>query len=237
MKKISEKTLFVLIPFVLILLISTSGEVILPVFENTVIENILYLCSIPNSIIFNLCVGYLSGLFIYYLTVYIPNKEREKQEIIITKRLLTQLNSRVQGLFKSIKNCSTVTDIDLKNASKEEFRLMCKACNFNSLSGVKQVINSNPPIIGDITIRDWIVSEWNRILEHLNEIDNAAIYIEPAIYNLCLQIRKCSLSNTIDLLSNVATRNTDFESWSSQFHDLYLLCKDLDYEIVRISKM
>jgi hypothetical protein len=234
MTKIAERLLFYISPIVLILLICSSGEKILIIFVNTPIEKILYSLSRPNSIIFNLSVGYLSGLFIYYLTGYIPNKTREKQQIIITTRLLSLLNSRINGLFSLILKCSTEKEPNMENVNSERFQLICKNCNINQPSGAKKVLSTNSFSLGDILVRENLLMDWEHIVNHLNEIDNAAIYIEPEIYDLCLKIRKCSLSYSISHLQITQMANTDLEAWSSQFFDLYQLKTELEKRIKKL---
>jgi hypothetical protein len=77
------------------------------------------------------------------------------------------------------------------------------------------------------------MNDWSFILSHLDEIDNASIYIEPEYYNVCLKIKKCSLSVSImDLGKHL--RNTNLEAWSSQFYDLYKITKEIDVIIKSI---
>lgn len=236
MTKLSEKLLFYLSPIVLILLICSSGERIMTIFVNTPIERSLYSLSIPNSIIFNLSIGYLSGLFIYFLTGYIPNKTREKQQTIITIRLLSLLNSRISGLFSLILKCSTEKEANMENVNSERFQQICKNCNINQPSGTKRIQSANPILLSDILVREKLQMDWEHVVNHLNEIDNAAIYISPEIYDLCLEVRKCSLSLTIGQLGISQMANTDLEAWSSQFFDLYKLKTKLDKEINKLQQ-
>jgi hypothetical protein len=107
MRKNTKKILFYLVPVFCIILFVSSRESIIPYLELTYMAEHLYSHSYPNSIAFNLSIGYLSGIFIYYLTGYITGKKRERDQDIITTKLLDQIKSIIKSLFMIILKCST----------------------------------------------------------------------------------------------------------------------------------
>ena len=194
---------------------------------STLLKIYLYSFSYPNSIAFNLSIGYLSGIFIYYLTGYIPAKKRELYQEIITTRLLNQIKSRINSLFRTILKCSSEQIDNMEDIYVDRFNVICKNCKLNTPTDSKKIISYKPLKFGDVLLRESLINEWNIILSHLSEIDNASIYIKPKHYDVCLSIRKCSLANSINVLGN-EIKNTDLEAWSSQFYDLYEISKEID---------
>lgn len=239
MGKKSEKILFWLCAVFILLLFISSGEKILPILEDSIFEQPLYKLSYPNSVIFNLSISYLAGVFIYYLTAYIPNQFRLKQQEIITYKLIIQVHSRINSLFRTILKGANEKEIDWSILTKDGFKEICGKCDLNIPTGAKKEISRTPFIMGDLLVRESLVNDWLFIINHLNEIDNASIYIDPEIYDLCLQIKKCSLSYAIlELQPTKGLRNTNLEAWHSGFYDLNKLNEKLKrkLEIIKPNK-
>lgn len=59
-----------------LLLFISSGERIVPLLEDTQFAPILYALSWPNTIVFNLSIGYLSSAIFWLLVVYLPEQSR-----------------------------------------------------------------------------------------------------------------------------------------------------------------
>lgn len=55
---------------------ATSGEKLLPALRGTFVEAPLIALTYPNSILFNLCIGYLVSLFFWVLVVDWPERKR-----------------------------------------------------------------------------------------------------------------------------------------------------------------
>ena len=58
------------------LLFVSSGEPLVPLLRDSKLAPILYILSWPNTIVFNLSVGYLSSMIFWILVVYLPDKSR-----------------------------------------------------------------------------------------------------------------------------------------------------------------
>ena len=185
----SPKLLFYFIPFVSVLLICSSGEDVIPILKKYEIAETLYYFSIPNTITFNLSAGYLSGVFIYYLTVYIPNKRRDKEVKNITSRLISPLISRIDFIFELILKYSNSEEKDMRNLNSNDFQVICENFDLNQLSGGFKINEQN--IVDVASIREKLLDEWSDVMTILNRIDNVAIYIQPEeIYRYCLNIRR-----------------------------------------------
>jgi hypothetical protein len=227
MTKKTQDVLFGLIPISFILLFVTSGEQIISIFESTKLANILYDLSFPNTIVFNLCIGYLSGVFIYILTAYIPNKEKEKKQNIITIRLLNQVTTSIESIYRTILKCSSEKYESMEEVDSDIFKIICKKCALNFIIGKKKILSENPIIYGDIIVREAIINDWNFIKYYLNEIDLASMYIDPKAYELSLKIKKCAFSVTVPMLSK-NIENTNLDAWSSELYELYELKNKLE---------
>jgi hypothetical protein len=227
MKKKTRRILFGLIPISFTLLFVTSGEQIISILESTKLANILYSFSIPNTIVFNLCIGYLSGVFIYILTAYIPNKEREKKQNIITIRLLNQVTTRIESIYRTILKYSSEKYETMEEVDSDIFKTICEKCALNTIYAKKKILSEKPLIYGDIFVKDSIVNDWNFIEYYLKEIDLASIYIDPKAYELSLKIKKCTFSVTVLMFSkNIG--NTNLEPWSPDLYELYELKNKLE---------
>jgi len=123
----------------------------------------------------------------------------------------------------------------MDNVDRDKFKIICINCNINQPSGSKKIISDNPFLLSDILLRENLLNGWTIVNNHLNDIDNASIYIDPEIYNLCLKIRKCALGNTIVHLHNHIA-NTDLEAWSSDLFDLYQLKKELEIKLSELKE-
>ena len=66
----------VLAAIAMLLLFVSSGEPLVPFLRNSQLAPILYALSWPNTIAFNLSVGYLSSTIFWILVVYLPDKSR-----------------------------------------------------------------------------------------------------------------------------------------------------------------
>jgi hypothetical protein len=73
-------------------LFASSGEPIAPFLENTWISPTLYALSWPNTIVFNLSIGFLTSAMFWLLVVYLPEKTR--------RRLLRDTLSKRYSEFK-----------------------------------------------------------------------------------------------------------------------------------------
>ena len=61
-----------------IFLFVSSGEPVLSFLEGTMIEPLLHALSWPNTIVFNLSVGYLTSTIFWILVVYLPERSRRR---------------------------------------------------------------------------------------------------------------------------------------------------------------
>lgn len=61
-----------------VLLFVSSGEPIVPLFRGSQVAPIFYALSWPNTIVFNLSVGYLASAAFWVLVVYLPDKARRR---------------------------------------------------------------------------------------------------------------------------------------------------------------
>lgn len=66
----------VLAGIALLLLFVSSGETLVPFLRESQVAPFLYALSWPNTIVFNLSVGYLSSTIFWILVVYLPDRSR-----------------------------------------------------------------------------------------------------------------------------------------------------------------
>lgn len=75
------RSFWFLVPLAFYGLVACSGEPVIPCLKNTFLETYLDKISYQNAIIFNLCAGFLTSVFFWYLVVYKPEKNRRKLAI------------------------------------------------------------------------------------------------------------------------------------------------------------
>ena len=91
-----------------------SGEKVMPLLRNTSVEPMLLAMSTPNSIAFNLCIGFLTSVFFWWLVVYLPEQQR--------RRLLRQSLARQYEDFKhkTIQICVWAAGLSLSSNQIDE---------------------------------------------------------------------------------------------------------------------
>lgn len=76
MSRIVNLVIAVLACIAVLLLFVSSGEPLVPFLRDSKLAPILYALSWPNTIVFNLSVGYLSSTIFWILVVYLPDQSR-----------------------------------------------------------------------------------------------------------------------------------------------------------------
>lgn len=214
-------------PLTILVLIMTSNEQVIPFITNPNIRKFLFCLSFPNTIIFNLCVGYLSGLFIYYLTAYLPKKERDRLNYIISSKLITHLLVQINELFNTLLEYSDEPRSSDRIINLETLKVICEKCKLNTPTKSSKVYPNDPNQFIIIIVAEKLLENWKSINNSLNEIDSAAIYIDPTIYDLCLKIRKSNLSYQIKVIP-VLPKTQNLEGFNQAFHELFLLKQQIE---------
>lgn len=78
MPRSSSRALALLGIFAAVLTVSASGEPVVAWLRGTPVEPILLRLGWPNTIVFNLSIGYLVSLLFWFLVVYLPDRQRRK---------------------------------------------------------------------------------------------------------------------------------------------------------------
>lgn len=100
-------TLAVLSAVALFGMCATSGEKVIEALHGTAVEPILLALGWTNSIAFNICLGFLTSAFFWFLVVYLPERQR--------RRLLRESLLRRYEDFKhnTIQICSWAANLHL----------------------------------------------------------------------------------------------------------------------------
>ncbi len=80
LKFIEKRLIWCLFIIALLLLFKSSDELLVSVLSNSPVARVFNQFETGNSIVFNLCIGYIVSLIFYVLVVYIPER-RTKQEL------------------------------------------------------------------------------------------------------------------------------------------------------------
>jgi hypothetical protein len=141
----------------------------------------------------------------------------------------------MKSIDNSILDCSTEKLDSSEDPTKEKYKLICKKCQLATTTGAKKLISDRPLILGDVTVRESLINDWDRLIKAMNKIDFASIYISPDLYDYCQSIRNSTFSALIDVLKKNIT-NTDLEAFSDALYDLRKMSKELQKKIDRLPK-
>ncbi len=97
------RSFWFLVPLAFYGLVACSGEPVIPCLKNTFLESYLDKISYQNAIIFNLCAGFLTSVFFWYLVVYKPEKNRRKLAIQNFRR---DFETFKQAIIQILLGCS-----------------------------------------------------------------------------------------------------------------------------------
>ena len=82
-----------------VLLVITSGEPLVSSLRGSRLESTFYALSWPNTIVFNLSVGYLSSVFFWVLVVYLPERSRRRLLRETLARRYTEFKREIVQIF------------------------------------------------------------------------------------------------------------------------------------------
>ncbi|MCD9482447.1 hypothetical protein GLP25_04485 [Photobacterium phosphoreum] len=104
--KIIEKTLiWSFLVIAVFLLFKSSDESLISLLSDTFFGEMLYKFELGNSIIFNICIGYIVSLLFYLLVVVIPEKRKQKE---LTKELGQVVSFILEAFFLDRRDFSII---------------------------------------------------------------------------------------------------------------------------------
>jgi hypothetical protein len=224
----NENLVFHILPLFIILLLLTSNVEIMPIFIGSPFEFFLYKISIPNPILFNLSISYISGVFVYFLTGYLPFKKIKNINQEIETKLIKQLQGKLSTIQSSLLNLSTVKYEKDHDFTLNDFKELCKNTDFNVIDNVVTISSYNPFETRHLLFREHVYNLWFEIIKTITEIENVSSIIKPETILLIMSIKKSMLSQTIEMFKNIPVQNTNFESWHTEFFRLNEFNKELD---------
>ncbi|WP_435247186.1 hypothetical protein ACMAZD_10550 [Vibrio sp. nBUS_14] len=105
MKIIEKILIWLFLVIAAFLLFKSSDEPLIYLLSDTFLEEALYKFELGNSIIFNLCIGYIVSLFFYFLVVVIPDKRKQKE---LTMELGQVVSFMLEAFFLDRRDFSIV---------------------------------------------------------------------------------------------------------------------------------
>lgn len=105
MKIIEKILIWFFLAITVILLFKSSDEPLISLLSDTFVGEALYKFELGNSIIFNLCIGYIVSLFFYFLVVVIPEKRKQKE---LTEELGQVVSFMLEAFFHDRRDFSIV---------------------------------------------------------------------------------------------------------------------------------
>ncbi|HGE6116013.1 MULTISPECIES: hypothetical protein [Vibrio] len=105
MKFIEKILIWSFLAIAVFLLFKSSDEPMISLLSDTLVEEVLYKFGLGNTIIFNLCIGYIVSLFFYFLVVVIPEKRKQKE---LTEELGQVISFMLEAFFHDRRDFSIV---------------------------------------------------------------------------------------------------------------------------------
>lgn len=175
MSRSVSKALAALAAFAFFGMFSTSGENVVPALRGTFIEAPLVALGYPNTILFNICIGYLVSLFFWILVVYLP--ERKRRSI-----LRSNLNRRYQRFKEEIIQSLLWASIGMHDSRKPrelsdylKFKEFFSQNNSEHWYAALNGIQSSEDRMREITLAmQMLADEVNYVLNNLSIDDEAA---------------------------------------------------------------
>ncbi|CAH7119189.1 hypothetical protein VCHA49P381_10627 [Vibrio chagasii] len=96
MKNIEKILIWSFLAISVFLLFKSSDEPLIYLLSDTFVGEALYKFELGNTIIFNLCIGYIVSLFFYLLVVVIPEKRKQKE---LTEELGQVISFMLEAFF------------------------------------------------------------------------------------------------------------------------------------------
>lgn len=105
MKIIEKILIWMFLAVAVFLLFKSSDEPLITLLSDSLVGEALYKFELGNSIIFNLCIGYIVSLFFYLLVVVIPEKRKQKE---LTQELGQVVSFMLEAFFHDRRDFSIV---------------------------------------------------------------------------------------------------------------------------------
>jgi len=210
----------------LICVILTSNDPIIGFFKGSIIEKIVQKFSFTNSFIYDISIGFLVSVIFYFIVVYIPQRQKQKDtKIFIESKCICMIYISYE-LINSIVKKSKL-DYAYKTLTKDQFLEICKLVN-------PKESRFDSPTILDYKLENSgynIYNNWILTVKEIEEILKFLPYIDSGLLKRIYILYNCSLGHFVkDLAYTQNMLNTNLEAWSSMLFDFYLKSKDLrDY--------
>lgn len=216
-----------------ILAIKSSGEPIIDLLKETIIEKYLLQFSNANNFIWDISIGFMLSVMFYVIVVYLPDRQKQKDIAPFIDSKCESIIFSSYALIQAIIKSSGLP-YNYKTLSEEQLLEICKKVN------PKEHTFKFANTLVDITQNHLgykIFNDWARIV---NDIDETARlpYIDSGLLKRLYKIFNNFLRYTAkDIAIIDKLNNNSLESWAPTFYAFYLETKDLrDYYILYSGK-
>lgn len=159
-QKILQKVIFLALALAAIWgTVASSNEPIFPLFSGSRLEPILYSLAYPNSIIFNLSIGYLVSLIFWFLIVYLPERKRRH---VLRVNLSGRYNDfRRDAIAIFLVGCKDTEGFSLSRVLSHHvtFRQFFEAQNSSRWHDVVNYLQNNPERLDDVVFELQMLAE------------------------------------------------------------------------------
>ena len=140
---------------------SGSSEPIISILRGTQAEDIAVWLHHGNEIVFGLSVGFLTGVFVYFLLVWLPDqKKREIMRMNLRRKYRDFKHANMQTLIHAAGQMASVDTIDSLCEDHEEFRQTFDSNNkslwYDAMNGIA---DETKPYLDDILVEYQILAD------------------------------------------------------------------------------
>lgn len=165
-----------LMPFMIILaivgMLSGSDEPIVSFLRDTSVEKLALKLHTGNTIIFNLCVGFLTGVFLWFLVSWIP--EQRKRAILKSnlKRHYHNFKEDVIQILLRASDGSHDSDLPKQLSDYQKFQEFFRANQRKNWFAALNGLQENPDYLNDLLVElELLANEVSYALNNLNIAD------------------------------------------------------------------
>lgn len=226
-RKIESILLWILFLTSVFLVLKSSDEPILSIFQNSIIESIFNQFTSGNTLINSISTGLIVSLVFYLIVVHIP-KKRNQQDI--NPHLKEQCESIIFTSYIIINDISSKTELkyDFESLTKAQFEEICENVNpkghFSTFhNGIGNLFENH--------LGYKLFNNWTRVEHEIENLLRLLPYIETGLLKKIYDLKNCNFKLSAKDLSQVEKLGNDnLKAWSSQIYEVYTFSKELrDY--------
>lgn len=224
---------WILIGLSFFLILKTTDDPILPIFQGTFLESLFQQFDVSNVIISDISIGFFVSAIFYIVVVFLPDRQKKKDMEPFLRSKCENVIFLTYAFFNEIIPKSGL-DYKYQTLTKEQLLEICKRVN---PKGYKRLFSDGYNNISEQNLGYSLHNTWSKIQKDIDDTFRFLPFMDTGIIKKMNSIRNNFIQYMIrDLLIIDKLTNTDLEAWSETFYGLYIDSKDFRDYYVQYSK-